>query len=67
MSLTQFWVGALVPPFIKWTNLYLKKFFKLSEFDAKTQQRIIAKQYPFYDEVLGIRGRSLVCLIYQSM
>ena len=48
MSSTQFWVGALVPPFIKWANPYLKKFFKLSEFDSATKKRVSSKQYPSY-------------------
>ncbi len=48
MSSTQFWVGALVSPLIKWANPYLKKFFKLNEFDSQTQERIASKQYPFY-------------------
>lgn len=48
MSSTQFWVGMLVPPFIKWANPYLKKFFKLNEFDIQTQERVTSKQYPFY-------------------
>ena len=48
MSSTQFWVGALVPPLIKWANPYLKKFFKLTEFDNETKTRVFVKQYPFY-------------------
>lgn len=52
MSSTQFWVGALVPPFIKWANPYLKKFFKLNEFDTQTKQRVTHKQYPTYYRVL---------------
>lgn len=48
MSSTQFWVGALVPPFITWANPYLKKFFKLSEFNKKTKTRVFAKHYPAY-------------------
>ncbi|MBI2021678.1 hypothetical protein HYS93_02205 [Candidatus Daviesbacteria bacterium] len=48
MSSTQFWVGALVPPLVKWLNPYLKKFFKLSEFDSQTQERVASKQYPFF-------------------
>lgn len=48
MSLTQFWVGALVPPLIKWANPYLKNFFKLSEFDTQTKERVTTKHYPFY-------------------
>lgn len=52
MSSTQFWVGMLVPPFIKWANPYLKKFFKLNEFDAQTNERVTTKQYPIYYGVL---------------
>ncbi len=52
MSSTQFWVGMLVTPFIKWANPYLKNFFKLSEFDAQTKERVISKQYPGYFAVL---------------
>ncbi|MDP3973755.1 MAG: hypothetical protein Q8P92_02895 [Candidatus Daviesbacteria bacterium] len=48
MNSTQFWVGALVPPFIKWVNPYLKRFFKLSEFDSETKKRVSSKQYPSY-------------------
>lgn len=52
MSSTQFWVGALVPPLIKWVNPYLKKFFKLNEFDVQTKARVANKQYPSYFGVL---------------
>lgn len=48
MSSTQFWVGALVPPFIKWASPLFKKFFKLSEFDNQTKARVLAKNYPTY-------------------
>lgn len=48
MSSTQFWVGMLVPPILKWASPYLKKFFKLAEFDVQTRERITTKQYPFY-------------------
>lgn len=48
MSSTQFWVGALVPPFIKWASPVLKKIFKLSEFDDQTKVRVFAKSYPIY-------------------
>lgn len=48
MSSTQFWVGALVPPFIKWANPYLKRFFKLTEYSNETRIRVSAKQYPVY-------------------
>lgn len=52
MTSTQFWVGALVPSFIKWANPYLKKLFKLSEFDTQIQGRVTSKQYPSYFGVL---------------
>ncbi len=52
MSSTQFWVGAIVPPFIKWIQPRLKRFFKLSEFDSQTKIRVTAKQYPTYFSVL---------------
>ncbi|MBI2315171.1 hypothetical protein HYU93_03920 [Candidatus Daviesbacteria bacterium] len=48
MSSTQFWVGMLVPPFLKWANPYLKKFFKLTEFDNETKTRVFSKTYPVY-------------------
>lgn len=48
MSSTQFWVGMLVPPLMKWANPYLKKFFKLNEFDAQIKERVTAKQYPIF-------------------
>lgn len=48
MSSTQFWVGVLVPPIVKWVNPYLKKFFKLEEFDSQTKARVFAKSYPSY-------------------
>ncbi|MBI4130758.1 hypothetical protein HY468_05550 [Candidatus Roizmanbacteria bacterium] len=48
MSSTQFWVGMLVPPLVKWASPRLKKFFKLEEFDTKTRSRITTKQYPSY-------------------
>ena len=48
MSSTQFWVGLLVPPIVKWASPLLKKFFDLPEFDAHTRERITAKQYPSY-------------------
>lgn len=48
MSSTQFWVGMLVPPFVKWVNPVLKKFFKLKELDNKTKKRATSKQYPDY-------------------
>ncbi len=48
MSSTQFWVGALVPPLIKWVNPFLRKFFKLTEFGEETRKRVFTKQYPTY-------------------
>ncbi|KKR88311.1 MAG: hypothetical protein UU38_C0010G0004 [Candidatus Wolfebacteria bacterium GW2011_GWB1_41_12] len=45
---SQFWAGALIPPLIKWVNTYLKKFFKLSEFDNETKTRVFSKTYPAY-------------------
>jgi len=48
MSLAQFWVGAIVPPFIKWIQPCLKRFFKLDEVDGQTRTRVFTKQYPFY-------------------
>ena len=46
MSSTQFWVGMLVPPFLKWANPYLKKFFKPTEFDSKIKAKVFNKTYP---------------------
>lgn len=61
MSLTQFWVGALVPPLVKWLNPYLKKFFKLTEFDNQTKSRVLSKSYPAYFGFLYILwGISLI-------
>ena len=48
MSSTQFWVGMLVPPFVKWVNPYLKRFFKLTEIDSETKVGVLNKSYPFY-------------------
>jgi len=48
MSSTQFWVGMLVAPIIKWLNPIIKKWFNLPEFDSQTQTRITTKQYPSY-------------------
>src|SRR3990167_8981838 len=45
---SQFWAGALIPPLIKWVNTYLKKFFKLTEFDNETKTRVFSKTYPAY-------------------
>lgn len=70
MSSTQFWVGLLVPPFLKWVNPYLKKFFKLTEFDSQTRTRVFAKQYPTYFGflyglwVLALFSTGLVVLIW---
>lgn len=69
MSSTQFWVGALVPPLIKWASPLFKKFFKLTEFDAQTQERITTKQYPFYYSflytlwVLALLGTGISALL----
>src|SRR3989344_3299044 len=52
MSFTQFWIGLLVPPFIKRVNTNLKKIFKLAEFDSQTKTRVFTKQYPFYFGIL---------------
>ncbi|MBI4035920.1 hypothetical protein HY383_03140 [Candidatus Daviesbacteria bacterium] len=52
MSSTQFWVGAIVPPFIKWIQPRLKRFFKLDEVDSQIRIRVTAKQYPAYFNVL---------------
>ena len=46
MSSTQFWTGMLIPPFIKWVNPYLKKFFKLTEFDSEIKAKVFNKTYP---------------------
>ena len=48
MSSTQFWVGALVPPVLKWVQPQLKRFFKLTEFDSETRTRVFSKTYPVY-------------------
>lgn len=48
MSSTQFWVGMLVPPIVKWANPKIKRVFKLLEFDSQTQERVTTKQYPIY-------------------
>lgn len=59
MSSTQFWVGLLVPPLIKWANPKIKRVFKLQEFDILTQERVTTKQYPTYYGVLyGLWGYS---------
>ena len=69
MSSTQFWVGMLVPPFLKWANPYLKKFFKLTEFDSKIKARALTKTYPFYFGflyglwVLALLSTGLIVLI----
>lgn len=48
MSSTQFWVGMLVPPLIKWANPLLKKYFNLAEFDSETKSKVLTKKYPAY-------------------
>ncbi|MBI4067052.1 hypothetical protein HY407_01610 [Candidatus Gottesmanbacteria bacterium] len=48
MSSTQFWVGLIVPPFIKWIMPRIKKYVKLEEFDGATKARVTSKQYPSY-------------------
>lgn len=73
MSSTQFWVGMIVPPFLKWVNPRLKKFFKLSEFDAQTQTRVTTKQYPFYFSflyliwVLSLLATGIVELLFMMI
>src|SRR3989344_3361985 len=73
MSSTQFWVGALVPPLIKWLNPYLKKFFKLTEFDSQTQERVASKQYPFFYGalyalwVLTLLGSGIAVLLFMMI
>src|SRR3989344_9676509 len=46
MSSTQFWIGAIIPPLIKWVNPYFKKFFKLTEFDSEIKARVFNKTHP---------------------
>lgn len=48
MSSTQFWTGMLVPPFVKWVQPRLKRFFKLTEIDGETKSRVSVKKYPVY-------------------
>lgn len=70
MSSTQFWVGALVQPFIKWVTSRLKKFFKLKEFDVQIQERVLTKQYPAYFSylytlwVLSLLGIGIAALLF---
>lgn len=73
MSSTQFWVGMIVPPFLKWVNPRLKKFFKLSGFDTQTQARVTTKQYPFYFSflyslwVLSLLATGIVELLFMMI
>ncbi len=68
MSSTQFWVGMLVPPIVKWANPLIKKHFKLTEFDSAIQARITTKQYPAYFShlyslwILALLGSGLTVL-----
>jgi len=48
MSSTPFWVGMIVPPFIKWVQPRLKRFFRLDQFNIETKTRVLNKQYPSY-------------------
>jgi hypothetical protein len=48
MSFTQFWVGMMMPPLLKWVNPYLKKFFNLTEINSETKIRVSVKKYPAY-------------------
>lgn len=70
MSSTQFWVGMLVPPFIKWVNPHLKRFFKLTEFDNEIKTRVSTRQYPFYFSffyglwVMALLSTGLVVLLW---
>lgn len=61
MSSTQFWVGMLVPPFLKWANPHLKKLFKLNDFDQSTKTRVFTKTYPFYFPFLYVLW--VLCLL----
>ncbi|RJQ24856.1 hypothetical protein C4577_06960 [Candidatus Parcubacteria bacterium] len=45
---SQFWIGALIPPLIKWTNIYIRRFFRLTGFDNETKKKVSSKQYPSY-------------------
>lgn len=70
MSSTQFLVGALVPPLVKWANSYLKKFFKLTELNVQIKERVTTKQYPFYYSflynlwVIIILGSGIAVLLF---
>lgn len=70
MSSTQFWVGLLVPPLVKWANSKIKRVFKLQEFDTQTQERVTTKQYPIYYGVLyglwviAILGSGVAVLLF---
>jgi len=35
----------LIPPFIKWIQPHLKRFFKLTEIDSQTKVRVSSKTY----------------------
>lgn len=48
MNSTQFWTGILIPPFVKWVQPHLKRFFKLTEIDSQTKVRVFKKTYPSY-------------------
>ena len=70
MSSSQFWVGMLVPPFLKWASPRLRKFFKLEEFDAHTRERITTKQYPSYFSflyglwILALLASGIIVLLF---
>lgn len=70
MSSTQFWVGMVVPPFLKWVNPYLKRFFKLTEIDNETKNRVFNKTYPSYFSflyglwVMVLLGTGFVVLLW---
>ena len=48
MSSTQFWVGMLISPFLKWVNPSLRKFFNLPKINNVTKNRVFSKTYPTY-------------------
>ena len=52
MSFTQFFVGMLIPPLVRWSNKHLKNYFKLTEIDALVKERITSKSYPSYYSIL---------------
>lgn len=70
MSSTQFWTGMLVPPFIKWVNPHLKRFFKLTEFNNEIKTRVSTRHYPFYFSffygfwVMALLSTGLVVLLW---